>query len=459
LEFESVAHSPEPVIAVGEASSDGHASLETGRTPRGRRPSVRWARWLVVAAVLLLTGAAVYVWVARREAPVRYMTAPVTRGTVSVALTATGTVNPVTVVEVGTYVSGPIVKWSCDFNTRVTVGQLCAQIDPRPFQMIADQAAANLAVARAQLVKDRASLVYAKTTYERDSGLLQRGIVSQATLDNEKSTYDQAVAQITYDESSIQERQAEVNAAQVNLDFTRIISPVNGIVVSRNIEIGQTVAASFQTPILFLIATDLTKMQVDTNVSESDIGGVKVGDHATFSVQTFPNRQFEGKVRQVRQAPTTVQNVVTYDVVVDVDNQDGALKPGMTATTRIVKAERDNVLMLPEQALRFKPEGTQSDRGAGGPRRSDRPGSAGSNRTASGGGDGTRRGRAWILRDGKPTAVPLAIGLEDGTSAEIAKGELAEGDQVIVAEATAAKGGGAGAGAGRAPGFFRPGGR
>jgi len=457
LEFENVAHSPEPVMAVGEASSDGHASIEAGRTPRGRRPSVRWARWLVVAAVLLLTGTAVYAWMARREAPVRYMTAPVTRGTVSVALTATGTVNPVTVVEVGTYVSGPIVKWSCDFNARVTVGQLCAQIDPRPFQMIADQATANLAVARAQLVKDQAGLLYAKTTYERDSGLLQRGIVSQATLDNEKSTYDQAVAQITYDESAIQERQAEVNAAQVNLGFTRIISPVNGIVVSRNIEIGQTVAASFQTPILFLIATDLTKMQVDTNVSESDIGGVKVGDHATFSVQTFPNRQFEGRVRQVRQAPTTVQNVVTYDVVVDVDNQDGALKPGMTATTRIVKAERDNVLMLPEQALRFKPEGVQSDRGAGSPRRSDRPASGASTRTASGGGDGTRRGRAWMLRDGKPTAVPLAIGLEDGTSAEIAKGELAEGDQVIVAEATAAKGGGPGAG--RAPGFFRPGGR
>jgi HlyD family secretion protein len=305
-------------------------------------------------------------------------------------------------------------------------------------------------VARAQLVKDQAGLVYARTTYERDSGLLARGIVSQATLDNEKSTYDQAVAQITYDESAIQERQAEVNAAQVNLGFTRIISPVNGVVVSRNIEIGQTVAASFQTPILFLIATDLTKMQVDTNVSESDIGGVKVGDPATFSVQTFPNRQFEGKVRQVRQAPTTVQNVVTYDVVVDVDNRDGALKPGMTATTRIVKAERDNVLMLPEQALRFRPEGVAGERAGGGPRRSDRPNTGGSS-------DGTRRGRAWILRDGKPTAVPLAVGLEDGTAAEITKGELAEGDQVVVAEATTATKGGPGAG--QAPRFFQPGSR
>jgi len=166
-------------------------------------------RWLVALAVLALVGGGAYYWLARRPTPARYVTAPVTRGTVAVALTATGTVNPVTVVEVGTYVSGPIVKWSCDFNTRVTVGQLCAQIDPRPFQMVADQAAANLAVAKAQLAKDRASLVYAKTTYERDSELLERGIVSQATLDNEKSTYDQASAQIMYDESAIQERQAE----------------------------------------------------------------------------------------------------------------------------------------------------------------------------------------------------------------------------------------------------------
>src|SRR5262249_47751504 len=297
-------------------------------------------------------------------------------------------------------------------------------------EMVADQAAANLAVARAQLVKDRASLVYAKTTYERDSGLLERGIVSQATLDNEKSTYDQAAAQITYDESAIQERQAEVNAAQVNLGFTRIISPVNGIVVSRNIEIGQTVAASFQTPILFLIATDLTKMQVDTNVSESDIGGVKVGDRATFTVQAFPGRQFEGTVRQVRQAPVTVQNVVTYDVVVAVRNTHNALKPGMTATTRIIKAEREDVLMVPEQALRFLPEGARAGRGAGGGRAA----------KAAGGAD--RPGRVWVLRDGKPAAVPVRVGLDDGMSAEVVSGEVREGGRVIVSEPTAESSGG-----------------
>jgi HlyD family secretion protein len=395
-----------------------------------------------------LAGAGAY-WAFRPPAPTQYVTAPVARGTVSVAVTATGTVNPVTVVEVGTYVSGPIERWFCDYNAEVKVGQLCAQIDPRPFQMVADQGKANLAVARAQLAKDQAGLAYAKTTYERDSVLLQKGIVSQATVDNDKSTYDQAQAQITYDESSIQERTAELNAANVNLGYTKIISPVNGVVVSRNIEIGQTVAASFQTPILFLIATDLTKMQVDTNVSESDIGGISVGDRATFSVQTFPGRQFEGRVRQVRQAPVTVQNVVTYDVVVDVDNKGGALRPGMTATTRIVKAERDDVLTVPQAALRYRPDGARG-----------RGGAAGANRPAGGGGaggGGAHRARVWVVRDGKPVAVTVTLGLDDGTTTEIAGGELHEGDQVILTEA--GPDGGARTQQQRAPGFFRPGGR
>jgi HlyD family secretion protein len=440
----------EVTTAAGEPAVDGHVPPPPSR-PGGRRRG--WRRRAILAVLLVVIGAGVgsWFWLRRGVESVRYVTAPVTRGAVTVSLTATGTVNPVTVVEVGTYVSGPIVKWYCDFNAHVTVGQLCAQIDPRPFQMIADQAAANLAVARAQLLKDQASLAYAKTTYERDSGLLQRGIVSQATVDSEKSTYDQAVAQITYDQSAIQERQAELNAAQVNLGFSHIISPVDGIVVSRNIEVGQTVAASFQTPILFLIATDLTKMQVDTNVSESDIGGVKVGDRATFSVQTFPGRQFEGKVRQVRQAPTTVQNVVTYDVVVAVDNRDGALKPGMTATTRVIKDEHDDVLMVPEQALRFLPEGaSRAPRASGGAARGNRPAGAAF-------GQREHHRRVWILRDGKPIAVPVAIGLDDGTSAELTSGDLKEGDTVIVAEASATN---ARPGASpRAPGFFRPGGR
>jgi HlyD family secretion protein len=447
MEAKNIAHSPSLEIPVSEAPADENTNTGAG-SARRRRRSFRWGRWSVLALILVLAGTGAYYWTSHREPQLRYITAPVKYGTVAVSLTATGTVNPVTVVEVGTYVSGPIVRWYCDYNARVTVGQLCAQIDPRPFQMVADQAAANLAVARAQLAKDQAGLAYAKTTYERDVKLLEPGIVAQTTVESDKSTYDQAVAQVSYDASAIQERQAEVNAAQVNLGFSRIISPVNGIVVSRNIEIGQTVAASFQTPILFLIATDLTKMQVDTNVSESDIGDVKIGDPATFSVQTFPKRQFHGTVRQVRQAPNTVQNVVTYDVVVAVDNRDGALKPGMTATTRIVKAEHDGVLTVPEQALRFLPQGVPAGQPGARAARNGQPAS---------GADGMRRSRAWVLRDGKPTAVAVTVGIEDGASAEIGKGELAVGDEVVVAEAaTGARGGGTG---NQAPRFFRPGGR
>jgi len=429
---------------VAPSSTDGGPRVPAAPPSQRRSRARRWWRWAALGGLAAVVAGAAYHWTTRGPVAPQFVTAPVTRGTVAVALTATGTVNPVTVVEVGTYVSGPIVRWYCDYNTTVKVGQLCAQIDPRPFQMVADQATANLAVAKAQLLKDRASLAYAKTTYERDVGLLARGIVSQATLDSEKSAYEQAAAQIAYDQSSIQEREAELRAAQVNLGYSRIISPVNGIVVSRNIEVGQTVAASFQTPILFLIATDLTKMQVDTNVSESDIGGVKVGDRATFTVQAFPSRQFEGAVRQVRQAPVTVQNVVTYDVVVAVSNTDNALKPGMTATTRIIKAEHDDVLMVPEQALRFLPEGARASRGVRGGRAA----------KAAGGAD--HPGRVWMLRDGKPAAVPVRVGLDDGTSAEVVSGEVREGDRVIVAEPSAESSGGARQ---QAPRFFRPGGR
>jgi HlyD family secretion protein len=451
VDFEEV--TPISVLAANDAGAptDGKAGMGPPPSRRRRRRPRRWRRWVGVFILVVVAGGAGYAyWKTRREEPVRYVTAPVARGTVAVALTATGTVNPATVVQVGTYVSGPIERWYCDYNTSVTVGQICAQIDPRPFQMVADQARANLAVARAQLAKDQATLALAKTTYERDRGLLQRGIVSQATVDSDKSTYEQAQAQITYDESAIAEKQAEFNAAQVNLGYTKIISPVNGTVVSRNIEVGQTVAASFQTPILFLIATDLTKMQVDTSVSESDIGGAKVGDRATFTVQAFPNRQFQGRVRQVRQAPVTVQNVVTYDVVVSVDNRDGLLKPGMTATTRIIKAERDDVLTVPAQAVRFRPERLTAGKSA----------SAGASRPARpavSAGDAAPRGRVWLLRDGKPTAVPITVGLDDGNSVEVVHGEVQVGDRVIVAEATSEASGGPQRQA--PPRFFRSGGR
>ncbi len=370
----------------------------------------------LLVAVLIVAAVAVYLWRRERPAPPRYVTEPATRGAIVKAIVTTGSVNPVVTVQVGTYVSGVIKAIHCDYNTRVKAGQLCAKIDPRPYQLVVDQGAANLESARAQLNKDRANLAYLKTNYERDRGLLKSGVVSQETVDSDRSAYDQARAQVALDEAAIQQREAALNAARVNLGYTNIVSPVDGIVVSRNVDVGQTVAASFQTPTLFLIAKDLTKMQVDTNVSETDVGGARVGQKASFTVEAYPKKVFWGRVRQVRQAPITVQNVVTYDVVVSVDNPDLELLPGMTANTRIITAERNDVLRVPLQAIRFSP---------GGLRLTASPETA----KARGGG-----AHVWVLRNGRPQAVSVTTGLSDNSSVEITGGALKAGDRVIVNE-------------------------
>jgi HlyD family secretion protein len=394
----------------------------------------RWAIALIV--VLVIGGVGAWRFLKRPSAP-QYATTPVTRGDVARAVTATGTVNPVVTVQVGSYVSGVITDVKCDYNTHVTKGQLCAQIDPRPYQTVVDQDQANLAAARAQLEKDKTAAQYAQLTYTRNDDLGKRGLVPQDTVDQAKTAADQARDQVQLDTTTVQQRQAALEAAQVNLDYTKIVSPVDGTVVSRNVTTGQTVAASFQTPTLFLIATDLTKMQVDTNVSESDIGTIRSGSSATFSVEAYPERQFTGSVSQVRQAPQTVQNVVTYDVVVGAANPEEALKPGMTATVRIITDARNNVLRVPDQALRYTPGGVAATAGA---------------EPAGPVGDGAAdNASVWVLRDGRPVRVQVSVGLDDDTNAEIVKGALQPGDRVIVSEQARPAGGADRQGAGAAP--------
>ncbi len=312
----------------------------------------RWGWLLAIFAVAM-----VLLWHEHASVPAHYVTVAAERGSLIRAVTATGTVNPVVTVQVGTYVSGPIVKLYCDFNTEVKKGQICAKIDPRPYQITVEQARANLANGRAQLKKDQASLIYDRLEYTRNQSLLAENVVSQDTVDSARSTADQAVAQIELDRANIQQQEAALHAAEVNLGYTDIISPVDGTVVLRNVDVGQTVAASFQTPTLFLIAQDLTRMQVDASVSESDVGPVRIGQRAEFTVDAFPHHTFLGNVSQVRQAPITVQNVVTYDVVLNVSNPELLLKPGMTANARIITAEQEDVLKVPLQALRFTPGG------------------------------------------------------------------------------------------------------
>jgi HlyD family secretion protein len=367
--------------------------------------------WLLAALLSLLLVAAVAAtwWALTARSAVEYTTVPVTRGAVTRTVTATGTVNPELTIIVGTYVSGVIQELYCDYNTQVKKGQVCAKIDPRPYKSVVDQNKANLAVAKAQLEKDLANLNYTKLAFDRAARLVQTNAISQDAYDNAKSAYEQARAQILFDEATIQQRQAALDAAEVNLDYTEIVSPVDGTVVSRNVTMGQTVAASFQTPTLFLIASDLTKMVADTNVSEGDIGDVKIGNKVTFSVDAFPKRTFEGTVSQVRQSPQTVQNVVTYDVVVSVNNADLTLKPGMTAATRIVIDQRGDVIRVPNQALRYTPLGL-GERGE------------------------TAQAQVWVLREGRPTSVPVVAGLDDDTYTEIVSGDVKPGDRVITAE-------------------------
>ncbi len=380
--------------------------LPLWRLPHFRLPGWGWA---VLGTGLIMALAGAGYWLFAASSAPSYRTQAVSRGPVSRSVTATGAVNPVLTITVGTYVSGVITEVTCDFNTVVKKGQLCARIDPRPYQVVVQQDTAMVETAKAQLAKDRANLEYAEINEQRQKNLLAKEATSQDSYDVARNALNQARAQVTLDQASIDQRQAELDAAKVNLGYTDIVSPVDGVVVSRNITTGQTVAASFQTPTLFLIAADLSKMQVDTSVSESDIGGVKVGNKARFSVEAFPNRYFEGSVTQVRQAPQTVQNVVTYDVVVTVDNPGELLKPGMTATMRIITAERDNVLRVPNQALRYTKGGIAAADIAGG------------------------GSKVWVLRDGEPLAVPVKTGLDDDNFTEVVSG-VQEGDQVIMAE-------------------------
>jgi HlyD family secretion protein len=376
------------------------------------------------ATLIVALGCAALYWFLTRASAVRYVTDTITIGPVSRSVIASGTINPVITVQVGSYVSGVIQARFCDYNTQVKKGQLCAKIDPRPYQVVVDQDRANLAVARAQLVKDKANLTYTKVNLGRNQRLAATVAVSKDALDLSKSAFEQAQALIALDEATVALREADLRGAEINLGYTDIVSPVDGTVVTRSVEMGQTVAASFQTPTLFLVATDLNIMQVDTNISESDIGAIKVGNAASFTVESFPNHPFEGRVTQVRQSPQTIQNVVTYDATIDAPNPERLLKPGMTATARIVVNERANVLRAPNLAFRYIPANEAVSYGSSGTARVHSDGSS----------DGSAR--LWILRDGVPLSIVVTPGLDDDSYTEIVKGDLKSGDAIIVAEET-----------------------
>ncbi|MBP7917509.1 MAG: efflux RND transporter periplasmic adaptor subunit [Arenimonas sp.] len=290
----------------------------------------------------------------------QYRTEPVQRGDLSSAISATGTLGATATVEVGTQVSGTLQSVEVDFNDNVEPGQIIARIDPSTFQARVSQAEAALASAQAGLAEARASAVNAEKDFSRKSQLAERQLVSSTDRDLARAQRDQAQARVQSAQAQIQQQAANLNTAKLDLAKTIIRSPVKGTVLARNVEPGQTVAASLQTPVLFKIAGDLTAMEIILAIDESDIGQVRVGQSASFSVDAYPEKSFQGRVKQIRLSANTVSNVVTYPVVIEVSNNEQNLLPGMTATAQIITSQKSQVLTLPSAALRFRPASAAS---------------------------------------------------------------------------------------------------
>ncbi|HEX7828964.1 MAG TPA: efflux RND transporter periplasmic adaptor subunit [Thermoanaerobaculia bacterium] len=367
----------------------------------------------------------------------QYKTEKVDRGTVTMTVTATGTLSAVTTVQVGSQVSGVIARLYADFNSQVKKGQLLAELDPTPFEQQVEQRRAD--VTRTQVQTDDARI-----KYDRQRRLLDGGLTSQADVDAAKAQFDSARAQVA-------QSQAALNQSLTNLRYTKILSPIDGIVVDRQYDVGQTVAASFQAPTLFEIAQDLTKIQVQADVDQSDIGRVQVGQVARFSVDAYPEEEFKGRIAQIRFNAQVNQNVVTYPVILEVDNPDGKLRPKMTANVNIDVASVRDVLRIPNAALRFKPpteNGEQARGGGAGASGGDamrRAGQTGGGGLAGAarqmprrsGADPTKSATVHTLTpEKKLKAVSIRTGITDGRFTQVISGELKPGDEVVVGVAT-----------------------
>ncbi|MBI5199671.1 MAG: efflux RND transporter periplasmic adaptor subunit [Nitrospirae bacterium] len=368
---------------------------------------------LIVTSFIIVAGIAILIGLGGKEKKSKFRTEKVTKGDIVATASATGTVNAVTTVLVGTQVSGTIKNIYVDFNSSVKKGQLIAQIDPATFEAQVDQARANLLSAKANVDKAEATLFDVKRSMDRNKELFSKNLIARSDLDTSETNFETTKAQLSTAKAQLAQAVAALRYAEINYKNTKIISPVDGIVISRNIDVGQTVAASFQTPTLFTIAQDLTKMQIDTNVSEADIGKAKVGQAVEFSVDAYPEVTFKGSVLQIRSAPIVVQNVVTYDVVIKVDNQDLKLKPGMTANVSIIIELKNNVLKIPNTALRFKlsEKSKPPDKGHS----------------------------IWIIEKGKPKRIKVSTGISDESYTELVSGEIKEGQELIVESLEKAK--------------------
>ena len=404
-------------------------SLPNGRSPLPTAVDGRFAsaeatpkqmkRFYFIGILTIVLVAIVFLFQrCHRAGNAEFQTVTVTRGPITQVVTATGTLNPVVNVQVGSQVSGNIQKLFVDYNSQVKAGQLIAQIDPALFQATVTQAEGDLASAQA-------ALELARINESRTQALVAKQNSAQSEL-------DQATAALHQAEANVKIKQGALDKAKADLDHCAITSPIDGVVISRSVDVGQTVAASLQAPVIFTIANDLTKMQIDANVAEADVGVVAADQTVDFTVDAFPNRTFHGKVVQVRNAPITVQNVVTYDTVIGVSNPELKLKPGMTANVSIIIANRDNVLKISNAALRYRPaEGRPAETSA-----SPRGLHAGNGSDKRAPGQRQVERTVYVLTRGEPKPVQIKTGISDGVFTEVSDG-LKEGDRVVTASLSA----------------------
>lgn len=412
-------------------------------------------KWLALigAAIVIALGAVAW---SRSGNGVQYLSAKVQRGEIRDVVDATGTVNAVVNVQVGSQVSGTIAKLNVDFNSKVKRGDIVAVIDPALFEGAVQQAKADLEAAQANVTvsdanvdKARATLVQTKADYERAVTLVKQKLASQQALDLARAANDNAaaslasaIAAVAQAKAQVRQKEAAVGVAQTNLDYCEIRSPIDGVVVNRSVDIGQTVAASFQAPTIFTIAQDLTKMLLYAKTDESDVGRIEVGREVTFKVDAFPKEIFHGRVSQMRMNATTVQNVVTYDTIVTFDNPDLKLFPGMTAYVTIPVATVDKVVKVPNTALRFEPPLPPADVQALYARRNIDPAELGTQGEMPGRVGRQQAGVVWKLRGGDLEPVVVQLGITDHAYTEVKstlKGDLKVDDDVVTAVVGAKK--------------------
>jgi len=418
----------------GSASSDADISLKLGLDAGGSRRG-RFLKW---GAIMVALVAVIVVWRGlgqdKTERP-RFRTAEVTLGDLTVEVTATGTLEPVNQVEVGTEVSGTIHRVLVDFNDRVKQGEVLAELNTDQFQARVKQASAALELARAQVAQSEATLVETRNALKRASELGAKNLNSPQDRDAAQAAYDRAVADLARSRAQVVQAAASLDAEKVTLSKATIHSPIQGIVLSRNVEPGQTVAASFQTPVMFTLAENLAQMELHVDVDEADVGQVREGQDATFTVAAYPDRHFPARITEVHFASQTVAGVVTYETVLSVDNSDLLLRPGMTATADIVVQKLENVTLVPNAALRFSPPmpaatpqaGNRSLLGQLFPRPF-RP-----NKRPGEGGTGSKgEQRVWTLKAGEPVAIPLTVGASNGTVTQVVSGDIEPGTELLI---------------------------